>query len=98
MCTGSPGTATALDLGAAHNCALLDDKTVKWWGYNFYGSLGLGDNFDSGDNANEMWNNLPPVPLCVARTARLTTLTAPSQRASTRGKWHTFGLRDASLE
>ncbi len=36
-------SAQALSLGAYHSCALLDDSTVKCWGNNANGQLGLGD-------------------------------------------------------
>ena len=35
-------TATAIALGAYHSCALLDDASVKCWGYNLDGQLGIG--------------------------------------------------------
>jgi len=33
----------ALALGSTHLCALLDDESVKCWGDNRTGQLGLGD-------------------------------------------------------
>lgn len=40
---GGGRTAKALSLGAYHSCALLDDDSVKCWGSNINGELGLGD-------------------------------------------------------
>lgn len=52
-------TATKLWSGLYHACALLDDESVKCWGSNTYGELGLGDNESRGDSANEMGSYLP---------------------------------------
>jgi alpha-tubulin suppressor-like RCC1 family protein len=60
---GAGRTATAIATGLNHTCALLDDSTVKCWGYNSNGQLGQGDAADRGDNANEMGDNLPPIDL-----------------------------------
>ena len=60
---GTGRTAKALSGGQSHTCVLLDNATVKCWGFNSYGQLGLGDKFDRGDAANELGNNLPAVPL-----------------------------------
>ncbi|MFP2923668.1 cadherin-like domain-containing protein, partial [Pyxidicoccus sp. 3LG] len=40
---GMGRTAKALVAGVSHTCAILDDGTVKCWGDNSSGKLGLGD-------------------------------------------------------
>ena len=40
---GSGRTAKAICAGSYHSCAILDDGTVKCWGYNPYGQLGYGE-------------------------------------------------------
>jgi alpha-tubulin suppressor-like RCC1 family protein len=44
-------------------CALLDNGSVKCWGRNHVGQLGLGDTFDRGDTGGEMGDALPAVSL-----------------------------------
>ena len=39
---GTGRTATAIRTGSDHSCALLDDATVKCWGYDRWGQLGSG--------------------------------------------------------
>ena len=73
---GTGRTATAITAGTSHTCALLDNATVKCWGRNTEGQLGLGDTLHRGDGAGEMGNNLPAVSLGTNRTA--TALTAGS--------------------
>ncbi|KAJ1474211.1 hypothetical protein T484DRAFT_1833166 [Baffinella frigidus] len=51
---GTGRTAVAVIAGYAHTCALLDDATVKCWGYNDYGQLGQGDINNRGDEGGEM--------------------------------------------
>ncbi len=73
---GTGRTATAITAGGSHTCALLDNGTVKCWGYNYYGQLGLGDTVNRGDGPGEMGDSLPAVNLGTGRTA--TAITAGS--------------------
>jgi alpha-tubulin suppressor-like RCC1 family protein len=50
--------------GMHHTCALVEHGTMgslKCWGYNFYGQLGLGSNTNVGTVANSMGAYLPPI-------------------------------------
>ena len=86
---GAGRTATAIVGGGYHNCALLDDHTVKCWGSNNAGQLGLGDLLTRGDKADEMGDNLLAVDLGTGRTA--TAIAA--------GEYHSCALLDdASLK
>ncbi|OJT19907.1 hypothetical protein BO221_32385 [Archangium sp. Cb G35] len=67
---GSGRTARALAAGDLHTCAILDDGTVKCWGANGTGQLGLGDTRDRGDGRGEMGDALPVVNLGAGRTAK----------------------------
>ena len=42
--------ATAITLGEAHTCAILDDASVRCWGFAGHGQLGLGSEQSIGDN------------------------------------------------
>ncbi len=66
---GTGRTALAVTTGGLHTCALLDDHTVKCWGSNSYGQLGLGDTISRGDGPGEMGDQLPRVDLGTGRTA-----------------------------
>ena len=52
-----------------HTCAILDNASVKCWGENGQGQLGIGNKVDKGDNSNEMGDNLPSIDLGTGRTA-----------------------------
>ncbi len=70
---GTGRTVSGVDSGFTHTCAVLDDATVKCWGVNTLGPLGLGDTAHRGDGPGEMGNNLPAVDLGTGRTATLVT-------------------------
>ena len=66
---GTGRTAMAISMGGGYTCALLDNKSVKCWGNNYSGQLGLGDTNHRGDGPGEMGDNLPAVDLGTGRTA-----------------------------
>ncbi len=66
---GTGRTAKTIAGGDQHACAILDDGSLKCWGYNADGELGLGDTNNRGDQANEMGDNLPAVSLGTGRSA-----------------------------
>lgn len=68
---GTGRTVKVLSTGHSENCVILDNDTVKCWGYNGFGQLGLGDVNNRGDNANEMGDNLPVVNLGTGRRATI---------------------------
>ena len=81
---GSGRTATAIATGYVHTCALLDNASVKCWGYNEYGQLGQGSTSNLGDGSSEMGDNLAAIDLGSGRTA--TAISA--------GSSHTCALLD----
>lgn len=60
---GTGRTAVKLFTETFNSCVLLDDGTVKCWGRNLLGALGLGDTRDRGINPSDMGDNLPPIEL-----------------------------------
>lgn len=66
---GKDRFARALAGGPYHTCALLDDGSVKCWGKNEYGQLGLEDTENRGDEPDEMGDTLKAVQLGSERTA-----------------------------
>ncbi len=60
----------AIDVGMSHSCALLDNDTIKCWGYNSSGQLGSGQVGHSGDAPGQMGDALPAVDLGPGLTAR----------------------------
>jgi len=55
---GTQRTVRAIAAGNSHSCAVLDDGTVRCWGSNGNGELGLGDTDERGVNAGQMGDNL----------------------------------------
>jgi alpha-tubulin suppressor-like RCC1 family protein len=58
---GAGRTVVDITAGQNYTCALLDDGSVKCWGLNDEGQLGLGSTDNKGDGPNEMADNLLPV-------------------------------------
>lgn len=83
---GTSRTAVAVAAGSNHSCAILDNSTLKCWGRNESGQLGLGHMNDLGDGASEMGDSLPAVSLGASRTAI----------AITAGSSHSCALLDNS--
>lgn len=64
----APGKrAVAIAAGGYHNCALFEDGSLKCWGANVFGQLGLGDTNPRGDEPNELGEKLPYVDLGAGR-------------------------------
>ncbi len=52
--SSSASSATAIAAEGNHSCALLDNASVKCWGRNSYGALGIDNTTHMGDNSSEM--------------------------------------------
>jgi alpha-tubulin suppressor-like RCC1 family protein len=63
------GLSLSMSLGETHTCAILDNGSVKCWGGNFYGQLGLGNTIARGDQMGEMATNLPSLDFDTGVTA-----------------------------
>ena len=59
--TGRYATSISTEFGVA--CAILDNGSLKCWGYNATGLLGVGGFNNRGDQPDEMGDNLPAVQL-----------------------------------
>jgi len=68
---GTGRKATVVALGQFHSCALLDDATVKCWGYGGNGWLGQGTENGHGIDGLRMGDQLPAVKLGAGRTCAL---------------------------
>lgn len=66
---GTGKTAKRLAAGLTHACAIMNDDTVKCWGQNGAGQLGLGNTENRGGGQNEMGDNLPTIDLGAGRIA-----------------------------
>ncbi len=79
---GTNRSAEAISAGNAHTCALLDDGSVRCWGFGGNGRLGYGDTSTIGDD--EIPGSVGPVDLGTDRSAE----------AITAGDDHTCALLD----
>ena len=79
---GVPHTARAITAGAVHTCAILDDGSLRCWGFNGKGRLGLGTTATVGDD--ERAGQVLPVDLGAGHTAT----------AVDAGEQHTCALLD----
>jgi alpha-tubulin suppressor-like RCC1 family protein len=77
---GDPYTVADFDSGMNHSCAIIittpDDglaspRSIKCWGKNDYGQLGLGSSLQYGHDSNLMGSNLPFVKVG-SEVARIT--------------------------
>jgi alpha-tubulin suppressor-like RCC1 family protein len=67
---GTNKYAVSITLGHQHSCALLNDASIKCWGDNAYGQLGLGvSSSNVGTGSTDMGDNLPTVNLGSGITA-----------------------------
>ena len=66
---GAGRRVRSVSIGGLHTCAVLDDGSVRCWGGNNRGQLGLGDRRERGGQPGEMGDALPPVELGAGRTA-----------------------------
>ena len=66
---GTNHTAIQISAGDNHNCAILENFTLKCWGNSENSKLGLNTNQNRGDNTSEMGDNLPIVNLGSGKTA-----------------------------
>ena len=52
--SSSASSATAIAARERHTCAILDNASVKCWGANSQGELGIDNNTTMGDGSGEM--------------------------------------------
>ncbi len=80
-----PGTAPVqVAVGHGHTCLLHSDTSVRCWGRNHFGQLGIGSRVDSA--AGTRPSNLPEVPMLAGRN--VTQLAA--------GPWHTCAVMNGT--
>lgn len=84
---GAGLTPISITAGHFHACAILQDntaaKSVKCWGGNQWGQLGLGDTANRGDGAGEMGTSLPALNLGAGVTVDTLLATGGSNCAKT---------------
>ncbi len=67
---GTGRTVKKISAGSNSTCAILDNNTLKCWGYNLYGQIGRDNTTNAGNTAGSMGDTLAVVNLGVGRTAK----------------------------
>eukprot|EP00435_Cladocopium_sp_Y103_P020089 s1868_g4.t2 len=62
--------ALQISAGETHTCAVLMDQSLKCWGGNSQGQLGLGDQTDRGGGSSAEMTNLPTVDVGTGLTVQ----------------------------
>lgn len=75
--------AVAVTAGLRHTAAIMSDGSVRSWGYNGKGQLGVASILDVGDEPNEMGDNMFVTPLGDVTPVSITA-----------GGWHTCAIVD----
>lgn len=88
---GTGRHAQAVYAGDTHTCAVLDDLSLKCWGDNFSGQLGLGDSASRGLTPSQMGDQLPAVPLGAVAPPQQLALATHSCALSTSGSLKCWG-------
>ena len=70
--SSSSSVTPIVSAGNSHTCAILDNASVKCWGYNGQGQLGIDSAVNTGDNSSEM-ASLTGINLGAGRTATAIT-------------------------
>ncbi|CAE7191418.1 HERC1 [Symbiodinium sp. CCMP2456] len=73
---GTGKVAVKVSTKTSHACAVFDDGTLKCWGPNSNGQLGLGDSLNRGETGVEMGDNLPAVDVGTGRTVTSVSVSA----------------------
>ncbi len=81
---GAGRTAKAISAGGAHTCAILDDGSVRCWGFGYEGQLGYGSTNNVGDTPATVPAKVGPVDLGPGRKAV----------AISAGSYHTCAILD----
>lgn len=72
---GAGRTARTITVGFSHSCALLDDGTLRCWGFGGSGRLGYGNENSVGDDPGRSIAAAGPVPVSAAVAPTLADLT-----------------------
>lgn len=83
---GTDLQAVDVTAGLRHTAAIMNDGTVRGWGYNRKGQLGVGTQLDVGDDEEEMGDFMA-----------VTDLGDVSPMTISAGGWHTCVIVDGDL-